>query len=94
MSFLSQPYSAEVYNEHRWLWEGKFNFLSGTPIPGNRVAFNSFRRAGNSFMRKFIQQISGIETGSSLGIHTGTILQVVGFKGEGYQDDSVFVVKT
>lgn len=76
LNFLKSQTDESEYEANRWLWEDgkKFHFLSGSSISGNRVAFNSFRRCGNSFMRKFISQISGLETGSSLGIHTGTIL--------------------
>ena len=53
-----------IYQANKWRWEGKdFKFLSGEPTAPNRVAFNSFRRSGNSFLRRFIEQVSGVVTG-------------------------------
>ena len=84
-----------LFETNRWLWEeNDFKFLDGQPIEPNRIAFNSFPRSGNSFLRRFIEQTSGLSTGSTWGIHTGTILQVAGFAGEAYTDDHVWVIKT
>jgi hypothetical protein len=84
-----------VFKASGWLWEGTdFKFLDGQPIEPNHINFSSFPRSGNSFLRRFIEQISGLSTGSAWGIHSGTILQVSGFAGEAYTSDHVWVVKT
>ena len=35
-------------------------------MTGNRVAFQSFVRSGNTFLRRFIEQITGVYTGSDM----------------------------
>jgi len=45
-----------VFQANAWLWEGNdFKFLDGQPIEPNHIAFNSFPRSGNSFLRRFIE---------------------------------------
>jgi len=42
-----------------------FKFLDGSvPRIGQRVWFGSYPRSGNTFMRKYLEMISGIVTGS------------------------------
>ena len=35
---------------------------------GNRVAFTSYPRSGNSFLRKILEQVTGVFTGSDLSL--------------------------
>ena len=49
------------------LGEGTPKFLDGkVSMDGHRVAFPSFPRTGNSFLRKYLQQVTGISTGSDM----------------------------
>ena len=49
------------------LGEGKPKFLDGkVSMEGRRVVFASYPRTGNSFLRKFLEQVTGIYTGSDM----------------------------
>jgi len=74
-------------------FDGDFKFLNNANISGQRVAFNSFPRSGNSFLRRLLEQISGLSTGATVSMHTATSLQIMGMKGEGISDDRVWIVK-
>jgi len=52
--------------------KGKCVFLDGTvPLVGEKVAFQSFVRSGNTFLRKYLEQVTGVFTGSDMDIgHT------------------------
>jgi len=83
-----------VFKENSWIWDGEFRFLDGQSISGNKIGFTSFPRSGNSFLRRYVEQITGITTGSSINIHTSTSLQIMGLKGESHIDDSVWIAKS
>jgi hypothetical protein len=54
----------------------------------------SFPRSGNSFLRKFLEQITGIYTGSDGNIKMGVMLQHTGLLGENhFGDDTVWITK-
>ena len=76
------------------MFDGNFRILDGKPIGDNKIAFNTFMRSGNSFLRRFLEQITGIATGSSVSLHTATSLQLMGLLGEGMADDRVWIVKS
>ena len=66
---------ASLLIANAWIWEeAGFRFLDGAPISGRRISLNSFPRTGNSFVRRLIEQVTGVATGSLWSIHTGTIL--------------------
>ena len=50
------------------MFEGAPKFLDGkvTMQPKNRVIYTSVPRSGNSFLRKYFEQISGVVTGSDV----------------------------
>ena len=87
-----------LYRDFKWMWDGEFRFLDKTESMssdhGNHVCFTSFCRSGNSFLRRYVEQISGITTGSSLSLFTSTSLQIMGMKGESCTDDSIWVAKS
>jgi hypothetical protein len=58
------------------------------------VAFASFPRSGNTFLRKYFEMLTGIQTGADNTLHVNVTLQMMGMKGEDIVDDSVWVVKT
>jgi len=68
--------------------------LDGEHIVGNKVCFTSFPRSGNSFLRKYLQLLTGLPTGSDNSLHTDTILQMQGMKGEDLVDDTCWIVKS
>lgn len=53
--------------EQRWVFEGLPKFLDGDLIP-MKVCFASHPRSGNTFLRKYIESITGIVTGSDISI--------------------------
>ena len=84
----------QAFEENKWIWDGEFRFLDGESIEGNAVGISSFPRSGNSFLRRFVEQITGIATGSTISLHTSTTLQMQGFKGEYHTDRNVWVVRS
>ena len=53
--------------EYESLISGKTKFLdSKVSMLGNRVAFASYPRTGNSFLRKILENITGVFTGSDM----------------------------
>ena len=77
-----------------WIFDGNFRFLDQSPLPKGRVGFTSYPRSGNSFLRRYIEQITGVTTGSTVTIHTSTALQILGFSGETHTDDRVWISKS
>jgi len=54
--------------ELAWIKDNSFRFLDGQDMKGNQVALQSFPRTGNSFSRRFIEQITGVFTGADMNI--------------------------
>jgi hypothetical protein len=53
--------------EYQSLIKGDCKFLDKkSEMIGNRVAFASFPRTGNSFLRKILEQVTGVFTGSDM----------------------------
>ena len=72
-------------------------FLDGSvDMTGNRVALQSFCRSGNTFLRRFVEQITGVYTGSDMSIEYTFFEAMMGLAGEGHinNDDSVWITKT
>ena len=83
-----------VLEANQWMFDGEFRFLDGTSIANDKVGFSSFPRSGNSFLRRYVEQLTGVTTGSCMSIHTSTSMQVMGMKGESHIGDNVWVVKS
>lgn len=60
----------------RWVYDGEFRFLDGESMNNERVGFTSFLRSGNSFLRRILEQVTGITTGGAMHLHTATSLQI------------------
>ena len=45
-------------------------------------------------LRKLIENVTGVETGSTMPAIFNSVLPIIGMKGESYFDNSVWVVKT
>jgi len=82
------------FNEYNWIWDGEFRFLDGQAITGDKIGFTSFPRSGNSFLRRYVEQITGVTTGSATTIHTSTSLQIMGLKGESHVGENVWISKS
>lgn len=76
------------------MFKNEFKFLDGAPNDWNKVAFISFPRSGNTFLRKVCELLTGVTTGSDCPINFTVKLQMQGLKGENVQDDTTWIVKT
>ena len=69
-------------------------FLDNTvDMSGNRVALTSYPRSGNALVKKFLEAITGVTTGSELA--RDILLQCAGFMGESHAaTDRIWVSKS
>ena len=64
-----------------------------SPLDGERVCYSTFMRSGNTFLRKYLELITMIPTGTDM--HAPAMpLQMTGLIGEEISDDSVWVTKS
>ena len=84
----------ELYERSRWMFDGEFRFLDGQPNNSNKVAFMSFPRSGNTFLRRYMELCTGVITGADNTLHVNVILQMQGTKGEDIVDDTCWIIKT
>lgn len=87
--------SKDLSRQQELAWIGKESrFLDGTvDMAGNNVGFCSYPRSGNTVIKKFIEQITGVVTGGE--IKHDVYLYVHGMFGEGHAcDNMVWVTKT
>ena len=82
----------QLYKDNQWIWDGDFRFFDGEKLP-TKIAFNTYPRSGNSMLRRFLEQLTGASTGSTVSLHTATSLQIQGLRGEGIIDDRTWIVK-
>jgi hypothetical protein len=83
--------------ELEWVGKKNFRFLDGADLGNDHTAFISVPRSGNSFLRCFIEEITGVLTGSDLSINYQMQLQVNGLAGESNlstRGQNVFITKT
>lgn len=60
---------------NRWMFDGTFRFLDGeVPLTSQKVAYCTYPRSGNSYLRRVLEQCTGISTGASISLHTATTL--------------------
>ena len=69
-------------------------FLNGEPIPGDKVGYMTFPRSGNTFLRKYMEMITGVPTGSEMPSYITMPLQLTGLIGENTVDDTTWIVKS
>ena len=62
-----------VFDNNQSIWDGEFRFLDGEKID-RRIGFTSYPRSGNSFLRRYVEQITGVTTGSTISLHSSTSL--------------------
>jgi len=83
-----------LWQRCKWMFDGNCRFLDGEENQSQKVAFCSFPRSGNTFMRKYLELLTGIQTGSDNTLHVNVCLQMQGLKGEHIVDDTVWIVKS
>ena len=65
-----------LWENQKWIYEVTGGvFLDGEPLLGNKIAFASFPRSGNTFLRKCLTLLTGVPTGSDNTLHTDTAMQ-------------------
>lgn len=52
--------------ELMWMFDGVDRFLDNTEIKGDRVCFASYPRVGNTFLRRCLEHVTGVTTGSDM----------------------------
>jgi hypothetical protein len=76
MTMLKSKDAVEFENS-KWIFEAteknRFMFCDGEKLP-TKIAFNTYPRSGNSFLRKYMEQLTGISTGATVQLHTSTSL--------------------
>jgi len=91
---LLKSSDAGLWERAKWMFDKNFRFLDGQPNKSQKVAFCSFPRSGNTFLRRYMELITGIQTGADNTLHVNVCLQMQGMKGEDITDDSVWIVKS
>lgn len=84
-------------SEFAWIAKERDRFLDkSVSMREHGVAFNSYPRSGNTLLRVYLEQVTGITTGSNARTIGGALtLQVTGLKGELHNsdDNDVWVTK-
>ena len=91
---LLKSKDAALWERAKWMFDGQFRFLDGAPNKSNKIAFCSFPRSGNTFLRRYMELLTGISTGADNSLNFGFTLQMQGLKGENVYDDTVWIVKS
>lgn len=92
---LLRSKDANLWDRCHWMFDKKhFRFLDGEPIKHNKIGFHSFPRSGNTFLRKYFELLTGIQTGADNTLHISVALQMQGMKGEDIVDDTTWVIKS
>ena len=86
-------------DEMDWVDRDEFRQLDqqvDTSLTGDRISFQSFARSGNTLLRRFLEQITGVYTGSDMDIRFTYQLLTVSVGGEGHtnSDNRVWISKT
>jgi hypothetical protein len=78
------------------LFSPNVRYTTGKAAEQSSIVYSTYPRSGNSLMRKYFENITGIATGSDMVMkHTPNVaLQVCGFKGEGIVDDRTWIKKS
>ena len=74
----------DAYEEYKkaYLDDKKLRFLDMKSDKNNIVAYKSFPRSGNTFLRKYIELITGVPTGSEMPLSITGAFQTSGMIGE------------
>ena len=76
------------------MFDGTLRYLDGEPNKSQKVAICSYPRSGNTFMRRYVELLTGIHTGADNPLYCEVVLQCQGLAGEEIVDDTVWAVKT
>ena len=62
---LGKVKDAKQY-EAKFLADNKIRLLDGVSISGDRTAYMTYMRSGNTFLRKYLELITGVATGADV----------------------------
>jgi hypothetical protein len=63
-----------LWAENKWIFDGEMRFLDKEPIDGKKVCFTSIHRSGNTFMRQYLEMLTGVATGGDVKFDISSIL--------------------
>ena len=75
---------ASLFEANQWLFENGAFFLDEATESQTqeKVALASFPRSGNTFLRKYVELLTGLQTGGDNPLHFNVNFQMLGAKGE------------
>ena len=74
---LLKSKDGELWERCKWMFDPKhFRYLDGEANPSQKVAFCSFPRSGNTFLRKYMELLTGIVTGADNTLDVNVFLQM------------------
>ena len=76
------------------MFEGGPRFLDCKDSVPGRVAYATFPRTGNTFLRKYFENITGVFTGSEMAPPPSLQLLIPGMLGENVTDQRVWIAKS
>ena len=62
---ILKSHDPALLEANQWIFDGERRFLDRQSIP-IQVAYNSFPRSGNTMLRRFLENITGVTTGSNM----------------------------
>ena len=71
MSMLSTN-NANTWETNSWIFDGIQRFLDKKPITTNKIGFSSFPGSCTSTLRYYLEQMTGVFTGSDASLHLST----------------------
>ena len=63
---LSKNFDEYSVYKKKYLDDGVLRFLNKKDLNGERIGYLTFPRSGNTFLRKYLELISGFPTGSEM----------------------------
>jgi hypothetical protein len=54
--------------KNRWIFSDGSKFLDGADLSGFKIAYATFPRTGNTLLRKYIEEITGVATGADMSL--------------------------
>ena len=67
---------------NKWIFEGESKYLELPKEEEPIVVYATFFRTGNTFLRKYLESITGVVTGSDMKSSISMSIQLEGLKGE------------
>jgi hypothetical protein len=88
-----------LLEDNKWIFEGNCKYLNpnserNVENTGNAVSYSTYPRCGNSFLRKYLQLITGVATGSDMAVEMNTDFQLTEFMAEEITDSTVWIKKS